>query len=80
MDRPDFDPDQADSEGWILFGDTHPVSVMALAPSTFWATATGNTFKTRAKSADALALQFVQQKAKEGSAYHIHALAITQLA
>jgi len=80
MDRPDFDQVQAISEGWILFGDTHSVSVTALAPSTFLDTATGNTLKTREKSADALALQFVQQKAKEGSAYHIHALAITQLA
>ncbi len=76
----EFVQDQANSEGWILSpSDTHPASVLALAPSTFWDTATGNTFKTCEKSANALALAFVQQKAKEGSAYHIHALAITQL-
>lgn len=80
MDRPDFDQDQAISEGWILYGDTHSASVMALATSTFLGSAVGNTIIAREQSADALALQFVQQKAKEGSAYHIHALAITQLA
>ena len=80
MDRPDFDQDQAISEGWVLYRDTPSAFVMALATSTFLGSATGSNIIAREKSADALALQFVQQKAQEGSAYHIHALAITQLA
>lgn len=79
MTRPDFDQDQAISEGWILYIDTYSASVTALTRSTFRDMAVGNTPEALGKSADAKALAFVEASARQGSAYHIHALAITQL-
>lgn len=64
---------QCRSEGWNIYPDTTPfIGVWdgSLAVSTVGMTVV---------EADAKALAFVQQKAREGSAYHIDALARTQL-
>ena len=69
----DWDDTQARSEGWLLADEgniifaLHGCFGLDMSRSTDY------------RPNDGLALAFVQQKANEGSAYHIEALARTQL-
>lgn len=70
------DDAQARSEGWNVFEWGREVPrILALSNSPF---TQGNTI-LQMNRADERALQFVQAKAAEGSAYHIEALMLLQL-
>jgi len=62
---------QAETEGWFVT----KTGELYATPGFFGLAYDVKTWKP----ADKLALQFVQQKAREGSAYHIDVLARTQL-
>lgn len=66
---PRFDNTQAFMEGWHITNHYKQRIVQALSRQP----------RERWSEADARVLQFVKDKAAEGSAYHIEALAITQL-
>lgn len=66
-----WDNKQANEEGWFVT----KTGELYATPEFFGLAYDGKTWKP----ADKLALQFVQQKAREGSAYHIDALARIQL-
>ena len=71
-----WDGTQARAEGWFLyeFSDPLPLELSAYSLSSFHkqvGVLNGDT--------DKLALQFVQDRAAEGSAYHIEALMLLQL-
>jgi hypothetical protein len=69
----DWDNTQARSEGWLLVDEDNVIVALNgcfgldMNPSSDY------------RPSDARAIAFIQQKAKEGSAYHIEALARTQL-
>jgi hypothetical protein len=72
-----WDHSQAHSEGWWLFELSKPPIILSdslTCKELPGYRATGDT-----RALDALARAFVQQRAREGSAYHIEALARTQL-
>jgi len=71
-----WDDNQARIEGWFVHEYAGEVGgITAFASSAFFREAS----YPKDGEADAKALAFVQQRAREGSAYHIEALARTQL-
>lgn len=73
----DFDNTQAESEGWRLALGSGVASIGAGFESRH--KLRGFRWHMTLHQADELARQFVKDKAAEGSAYHIDALARTQL-
>lgn len=73
-----WDTQQAEQEGWFIFNPSEgDPSLCAFHKSDFFR---GESLTIEGERlADAKALAFVQQRAREGSAYHIDALARTQL-
>lgn len=70
-----WDETQCNSEGWFLFKfENLPSELRAYSDSPFYKKAGSINSK-----ADELALQFVKDRAAEGSAYHIEALMLIQL-
>lgn len=70
-----WDGTQARAEGWRIYeSKDRPLQLWAYVGSSFHKRA-GTLFS----GADKLALQFVKDRAAEGSAYHIEALMLLQL-
>lgn len=71
-----WDGIQAENEGWFIFEfEATAMEICAYARSNFQKSQSYKHYK----NGDLAALAFVQQRAAEGSAYHIDALARTQL-
>lgn len=78
MNAPEWNPNQALDEGWILLPNPGPDGWRIVSGTKHALYSNDPLHRNPLSVLDDLALAFVQHRAREGSAYHIEALMIAQ--